>query len=283
MNPDTDISCARFESSRVDSGEGFHHIRIMTGQRARDGDVIEPLGMDTSEYERNPVVLWIHDRIGLTPSAGLPIARTRSLTRNADCIAAGFEFLQGDPFADRVRNAWNQGFINTASIGWRTYQWEPMAAGGRRHTRSSLLEWSLAPVPIDPGASRSDDHSRALVELGLEPLPSNRRTWTNSHGTFSIDSRFLHHDDCRFSWDAMSRAAGPMDERCPVCHAHESGRGTVGLREAVKGLRAGLDSLRSQGALEDRTRGRRAQNADTAIQARGPEGPTTHQQQRRRE
>jgi HK97 family phage prohead protease len=142
----------------------------MTGRRARDGDVIEPLGMSVEAYLRNPVVLWAHDAIGASPSGGLPIARTVSLERMPEGLSAEFEWLEGDAFAQRVRNAWERGFINAASIGWTTQAWEPLPGGqGRRHTRTELVEWSLVPVPADEGASRGG-YAEAIRGLGLEPL-----------------------------------------------------------------------------------------------------------------
>ena len=141
--------------SRADAGVTRHRIRIMTASLARDGDVIEPLGMDVANYLTNPIVLWAHDASGRTPAAGLPIGRTLALNRHADGIDATFEFLPDDPFAQRVQNAWQRGFLRTASIGWESKRSIPLPNGrGLRHTQTQLLEWSLVPLPADPGASR---------------------------------------------------------------------------------------------------------------------------------
>lgn len=135
--------------------EKRHRIRIMTGQVARDGDVVEPLGMRVENYLRNPVVMWVHDYLGRSPSGGLPIGRTLALERHADGIEVEFEFLSDDPFAGRVQNAWEKGFLRTASIGWDSLETTPLGSGrGVRHTKTELLEWSLVPIPADPGASR---------------------------------------------------------------------------------------------------------------------------------
>ncbi len=134
---------------------GRHRVRIMTGERARDGDVVEPMGMRVENYLKNPVVMWVHDYVGRTPSAGLPIGRTLGLDRRAEGIDVEFEFLPGDPFAGRVENAWERGFLCTASIGWESLEARPLPNGrGVRHSKSELLEWSLVPIPADPGASR---------------------------------------------------------------------------------------------------------------------------------
>ena len=135
--------------------QGRHRIRIMTGRVARDGDVVEPMGVQVEDYLKNPVVMWAHDYQGRSPSGGLPIGRSLSLERHPEGIDVEFEFLPDDPFAGRVRNAWERGFVRTASIGWDSLETVPLPGGrGLRHKKIELLEWSLVPVPADPGASR---------------------------------------------------------------------------------------------------------------------------------
>ncbi len=146
----------------------------MTAALARDGDVIDPLGMDVSRYMQNPVVLWMHGwspAAAETPAAGIPIGRTLALRRDASGIEADFEFLEGDPFAARVRNAWERGFLRTASISWLTLEARPLTEGGRGllHSKTELLEWSLVPVPADPNASR-ELHAAGLRSLGYPDL-----------------------------------------------------------------------------------------------------------------
>lgn len=97
--------------------------------------------MDVSRYLKNPVVLWNHDH-----SHELPVGRTKNLRRNDDGTwDADFEFLPGDPFADRVRNAYEKGFVNGASISFITRD------DGRP---IEMVEWSLVNVPADPDALR---------------------------------------------------------------------------------------------------------------------------------
>ncbi|HZA21040.1 MAG TPA: hypothetical protein VFA32_00255 [Dehalococcoidia bacterium] len=49
-----------------------------------------------------------------------------------------FSFLEGDPFADRVRNAWERGFLNALSV-----RFLPMKFQGNRVIESELLEISI--------------------------------------------------------------------------------------------------------------------------------------------
>ena len=101
--------------------------------------------LDTAQYMRNPVVLWMHNQ------RDLPVARTTSLTRNGTEWEAEFEFLPGDERAERVQNAWHRGFINAASIRWD-------------EKSNELLEWSFVGVPADPDALRVS-HQRMIDDI----------------------------------------------------------------------------------------------------------------------
>ena len=148
----------------VESVGGVHSVTIFANKASRDGVAVEPAGMDFSGYGKNPVVLYAHDLTGRTQSAGLPIGRTRRLVRTAEGhVRADFEFLPGDPFADRVRNAWRRGFLRGASMGWRAIESRPSGAG-LVITKSELLEWSIVAVPADPDALR-DAYGRVMRSL----------------------------------------------------------------------------------------------------------------------
>jgi hypothetical protein len=83
-------------------------------------------------------------------------------------VVADFEFLAEDPFAQRVKNAWDKGFLRAASISWLPMESAPAKSGRWRDTKSELLEWSLVAVPADPDALR-EAHSRMLHQFLTEP------------------------------------------------------------------------------------------------------------------
>ena len=115
-------------------GDNAYSVTIFANEKARDGVSIDPGAIDFSNYEKNPVVLYAHDFMGRTESGGLPIGRTLKLVRAADGqIRADFEFLDGDPFAARVRNAWDRGFMQ-----------------GRLHRMAHRTEPSAAAAPPRP-------------------------------------------------------------------------------------------------------------------------------------
>ena len=161
-------SAAAIGDSKAVGGD-VYSVTIFANELSRDGMSVDLDGMDFSNYEKNPVVLYAHDHMGRTDSGGLPIGRTLRLARTSGGqIRAEFEFLAGDAFAERVRNAWEQGFLRGASIGWRPVETRP--SGRRvRAVRSELLEWSIVAVPADPDALR--DVYLRVVRAMLSPPP----------------------------------------------------------------------------------------------------------------
>lgn len=108
-----------------------------------DGMPIDLRNLDLSEYRANPIVLFGHDRweapavVGRSPDVGFD---------SMGQMVAELEFLPGDERANKVKNAWDRGFLRGASIGAL-----PKPEGGHK-----LVEWSIVPIPADPDAvSRS--------------------------------------------------------------------------------------------------------------------------------
>ena len=140
-------------------------VVIAANERARTAPEIDLAGLQFDNYRRNPVVMWAHDSTGRSPSGGLPIGRTLSISRADDGgIVAEFEFLEDDPFAQRIRNAWDRGFLQAASISWLPVETRPADGGGIRDVRAELLEWSIVSVPADPDALR-ETHRRMLESV----------------------------------------------------------------------------------------------------------------------
>ena len=146
----------------------LYRVTIAANERVRQPPELDFGGLSTEGYLRNPVVMWAHDISGRSESGGLPIGRTRELTRDgAGRLVADFEFLSEDAFAQRVKNAWDKGFLRAASISWMPVEGGPSEGGQWRDTKSDLLEWSIVAVPADPDALR-ESQSRMIRELVAE-------------------------------------------------------------------------------------------------------------------
>jgi len=125
----------------------------------RDGDTISIDGWDLSNYVKNPVVLYAHDRFGL-PVGKADVSIDR-LARQLifDVKFPTIEELATDPanpsehalMVDAIYNMAKQGILNTVSVGFRGIEYEPTATG-RAYTRQELMEVSIVPIPANPNA-----------------------------------------------------------------------------------------------------------------------------------
>ena len=135
-------------TDRTAAEEGGY--RVVVSARNDEGmPELDLSQLKTDRYLANPVVLWQHDQY-----EGLPIGRTTRLEMAPEGLVAEFEFLPDDEKAERVKNAWDRGFLGAASVGWKYEE------GGT----PTLLEWSLVSVPRDPEALRAS-HGAMLEHL----------------------------------------------------------------------------------------------------------------------
>jgi hypothetical protein len=154
---------------------GQEEIVINSGLPDRGGDRVFAEGGDCTDWYKNPVVMWLHDYRGSTPSAGIPLGTGTSIKAvNGELIAGAINWLENDPFVDRVRNAWNQNVLRTVSIGFEPPE-DPrdMPAndfGGVDYKKWKLLEFSIVPIPMDADALRRkeypelvDDHKPSVI------------------------------------------------------------------------------------------------------------------------
>ena len=126
----------------VERVNGAYSALIAVNDDVGDGQPIDLRSMDMDAYMKNPVVLLAHDRW-----SGIPVGQTKELAWTNRGLEAKFTFLQGDPVARRVENAWKRGYLRAASIGAR-----PREKNSNVH---ELIEWSIVPVPADKDAVRT--------------------------------------------------------------------------------------------------------------------------------
>ena len=220
--------------------EGQYRVTIAANEKVRQPPELHFGGLSTDNYSRNPVVMWAHDAVGRSPSGGLPIGRTLNLTKPPDGrIVADFEFLSDDIFAQRVKNAWDKGFLQAASISWIPVEPVLCGYGLWRDTRSDLLEWSIVSVPADPEALR-ESHRRMMAAFIGEPS-SRRRTPGASEGP-EPSSRSSHCcQDTAGQRERVDNGALPKD-------AQELFPGDIEvLAEAQAFLRDTMESLQRYG------------------------------------
>lgn len=150
---------------------------ISTGDVARDGAIIEAGGWDFSNYNKNPVVLWMHD------DGAMPFARTVDLMATDKELIARAEFDMEDPLGAIAFRKISNGFVNSTSVRWLPKKTEirTEGEGDDKHDilvflEQELLEWSFVTIPADPSALivRADgapfsvaDYREPTIDLNL--------------------------------------------------------------------------------------------------------------------
>lgn len=193
-------------------------IIISTMNPDRGGDRVNPRGCHFENYMKNPVVMWLHDYRGATAAAGIPIAQCTGLTiSDTDIIAEEPKFLENDVFAARVKNAWDQGFLRTASIGFAPIG-EPKTNEfkGLDFDQWELLEWSLVPIPMNAEASRvaKSFGFEELVEKGKHEISQSEIKDEIDYLALMIDEAGLSNDTRKAAQELARRFAGsdiPVD------------------------------------------------------------------------
>ena len=151
-------------------------VQFMTESLARDGLVLDADGLDLSAYRENPVVLWQH---GQDPRrGGQPIAKTVDISRNSDGYLATVEWYDDD-FSQEIKRQVKEGYLNAASIGWRTEDLD-WGEDPPRVAESDMTEFSIVSVPADAGAlvdersSKGGGHAHGM-QYALQEIRRLRR------------------------------------------------------------------------------------------------------------
>lgn len=136
-------------------------IRITTTQRDRSRDTVNPSGWILDNYVKNPVVLWAHDY------RAFPIAKDTGLTIDANGLIGTPQFATADenPWAPYCERLIRGGYLNAASVGFAPLKWMyNEEERGIDFEEQELLEYSIVPVPDNPGALV--EAKRAGIEIG---------------------------------------------------------------------------------------------------------------------
>lgn len=75
-------------------------------------------GVDFSQYNNNPILLWMHQRAnGITKDQILPLGRVVEIRREGDAWTGQPEFDETDTFAMSVYNKYEAGVLSMLSLG----------------------------------------------------------------------------------------------------------------------------------------------------------------------
>ena len=143
-------------------------------------------GIDLAQYEKNPLVLWMHKRPGRWSDENnkdtevFPIGKAVSLRKEEGKLIADIEFDQDDEFARKIEQKVENGIIRMTSPGL-----EPVALSdedeyllpgqtGMTLTKSTLQEISIVDFGSNPNALRLAlyDTENKLVTLSKDNIES---------------------------------------------------------------------------------------------------------------
>lgn len=128
-----------------------------TGVLDRMGDSISQDGWKLTNFKKNPVILWGHNRKEERPPIGKAL-RVWIEDKNEKKAKLMFKvkFDLQDNFAKEIFRKIRDGFLNTVSVGFVPIEWEDMEEkdffGSRKYLKQDLLELSFVPVPANPEA-----------------------------------------------------------------------------------------------------------------------------------
>lgn len=153
----------------VDKEAGVLSVAVATDlSEDRDGEVVNPDGLDFNNFMRNPVLLWAHNY------HDAPIGKVLELKRDGNRMLFKPQFAVGiSEKAKQIFDLYSEGYLNAFSIGFI-----PKEKEGNIFTKAELLEISCVPVPANPNAlvlARSKGYDPALLKE-LEDAASEDKT-----------------------------------------------------------------------------------------------------------
>ena len=147
--------------ARAVDGEGESNVswfRASTNDLDRHGTIVEPSGIDTRNFQQNPVFMWGHDAYGgdSAPDLENVLGRVVDFNTSSDSFDIGVEWADHDR-AVMARDLVRAGFLSGVSVGFIP---DPEGMTTRAvdghdvpvYTKTELVEVSLVPVPSNPNA-----------------------------------------------------------------------------------------------------------------------------------
>jgi len=147
-------SARAIESDELD----LSWFRASTNDIDRHGTIVEPRGIDTSNYSSNPVFMWGHDAYGGEgpPDLENVLGRVVEFKATDEAFDIGVDWATHDR-AVMARDLVRSGFLSAVSVGFipDASQMSTRSVEGVEvpvYQRTELVEVSLVPVPSNPSA-----------------------------------------------------------------------------------------------------------------------------------
>lgn len=167
-----------FDVKAVEGESNTFWFTASTEARDRQGDIIVQQGWRTSDFMKNPVILWAHNYYET------PIGKAVEISITPDALSAKIQFVpeEVDPFAGKVAKLVAGGYLRTVSVGFMVYKSEPLNADDLKQRPDmkygqrlygDLLEISIVPVPANPEALNENGYSE-VVARGIGMVKSEK-------------------------------------------------------------------------------------------------------------
>jgi hypothetical protein len=127
---------------------------ISTSRLNSYGSRVITAGIDIEQYQKNPVLLWMHRR-SFNDNNPLPIGRVDNLHVDGDALKGTPVFDENDPFAKQIADKWNNGFLKMCSAGL------------------DIIEVSVDQANLVPGQTRATIMRSKLTEVSIVDVGSN--------------------------------------------------------------------------------------------------------------
>lgn len=133
------------------------------------GFVVLTAGIDTSKFERNPVMLYMHERKTV-------VGRWENIRKDGRRLLADAVFDESTPLGVQVKNQVEKGFLRSASIGVEIIEKETVN-GVETVTKSELTEISIVDIPANSNALKLyRKGGRMVLRLALPEKVDDLRT-----------------------------------------------------------------------------------------------------------
>ena len=188
--------------------------RVSTSDRDRDGEIVEPKGIELKDYRANPVLAWCHKYDH--PAVGKALwSKT-----DANGLICKFQFAETQ-FADELYQLYKGGFMKAFSIGFIPMEYDQKT---KTHQKISLLEVSAVLVPANQSALVMEAYAKGLIksealvhDLGLDIAPDAEPPANAVEEVKAVEpevpvAKMLDLDKnpaVADIWDALSRALNP--------------------------------------------------------------------------
>lgn len=137
------------------------------------GFVVLTEGIDTSAFERNPVMLYMHNRDGNV------IGRWENIRKDGKRLLGDAVFDDSTELAATVKKQVEKGFLRSVSIGIEQIAIEELN-GVQTVTKCRLIEVSIVDIPSNENAvklfRRTGGYVYNLKELETDPAPEDLKT-----------------------------------------------------------------------------------------------------------